>query len=300
MLKGVPRDISRALSESSVEPVHSVTWVSVSAPRAWLVCLSLSVVSQILRRRASRILLRQRQRNDPCGDAIAQGAALLGRAQAHRRHDAEVERVEIDTPAAAQVAGQRSARGGENHVVEAAPESPPDLPDASDRHRPPVDAPIGTHRLIEGCRRRDAGAGGEQPGQRAHPLGEVVAGIVFVARQTHCVRREVDRRPQHPGDLVDTELQGARHRPRHPGRRDLHLLERLGRQQLGEQLCARDPIHHAVVHLRDEGESIPLEPLDEPQLPERLSRSSCCENTRPTSRFSCRSSPGLGSAVWRT
>ena len=30
-----------------------------------------------------------------------------------------------------------------------------------------------------------------------------------------------------------------------------------------------------------------------------LERSSCCEKTRPASRFSCASPPGSGSAVWR-
>ena len=65
------------------------------------------------------------------------------------------------------------------------------------------------------------------------------------------------------------------------------------------QLDASDPVDHAVMHLGDEREVVRLHALDDPHLPERLPRSSCCDMMRPASRLSWRTSPGCGRWVWR-
>ena len=41
-------------------------------------------------------------------------------------------------------------------------------------------------------------------------------------------------------------------------------------QQRREQIDARDAVDHAVVHLADQCGAIALDPLDDPQLPERF------------------------------
>jgi hypothetical protein len=45
---------------------------------------------------------------------------------------------------------------------------------------------------------------------------------------------------------------------------------RVDPQRGGPHLHAADPVHHAVVHLRDDGEAVALHPIDEPRLPQRL------------------------------
>ncbi len=98
----------------------------------------------------------------------------------------------------------------------------------------------------------------------------MVAGVVLVPGEAREGRSDLPGRTEHARHLADAEGDAARNRPGIPARGRLGLLHGLGGQQGGDELGAGDAVHHAVVDLRDDGEAVALEALDDPELPQRL------------------------------
>src|SRR5262249_36783382 len=124
----------------------------------------------------SGILLVERYRYHPRRDAITEPAALLGGADADRRHDAEIEMLRMHA-ATLEKAADGTGDGGQNDVVQGPAHDILRRLHASEVHCQPVEAAMRADWLVERRRRGAPEARAERVAHRPEPSAHVRAGI---------------------------------------------------------------------------------------------------------------------------
>ena len=212
--------------------------------------------------------LGQRQRHEPGRDAVAQRAALVGFADAHRRHYAEVQARHIHAPILEE-APHCAGDHGQHHIVERAAQAAAHELQIGQRQRPPIEAAVGADALIQRRRRGRAQRNADGFGRRPQPHQNFAPRIPRFAQQR--ARVAEGQQPPRGAALQFSAQQFQRRRrgARGKGRRFHNLAGGVGRQNHIQQIHAGYAVYHAVVRLADEGEAVAGQPLHHPQLPER-------------------------------
>src|SRR5436190_2566369 len=218
-----------------------------------------------------RLVAPDRQRRHHRRDPVAEGAALEIGADAHRNHRLELEAVGV-LALAAQMASQRAGDRRQHDVVDGPAELVLDRLQVGQLGAYPGKAAVGADWLVVGAAR---GGVDPRPGHRADPDGGLSGALQQAARAAYGgAGRAGDLGGNgRPLDEGLAEKLGPRgQRPRQPAVAGVRRRGRLGRcvEQHGDDVHARDPVDERVMGLGQDGEAATLEPLDQPQLPERL------------------------------
>jgi hypothetical protein len=218
------------------------------------------------------VVVAHRQRRHHRRDLVAQGAARLVGAHAHRHHRLQLESLHL-LATAAQVAAQRAGDRCQHHVVDRPAERVLDRLDVGERQPHPGEAPVRANRRVvralgrgvhpgprhraDPGERRDGGARdpprrAERGAHAAHDLGRDGGALDQRLGQQLCPRRQWARQP----------ALGRLGRRRRVGR---------GVEQDARDVDPGDPVDQRVVGLRQHREAVAaLEPVHDPHLPQRL------------------------------
>jgi hypothetical protein len=216
-----------------------------------------------LRETLHRVGLPDRKLEDPLVHVIARAV----RGNRHRCADAEIQCGGIDE-ALLQERAHRARDRRQDHVVDRAAELAVHANGLLQRHDHVGEAAVRADASVERGLERRTDRVAEHARQGACPHLDLVAQALGLAREGAQSRHRLPRQPELADDLVHDELELRWHGTRTVGRRfglggvDLRRQERL------QQLLARGGVHQCVVGLEDHREAIPLQPLEDPALPE--------------------------------
>jgi hypothetical protein len=224
--------------------------------------LALSIVS----------IIGDRKRDDQAGDLVSEPAALRIGPRAHRAGGAEVEVLLLALGNAPQLEKMPdgSRRSGKHHVVHRSAELLLHALHRVEVQGEPVEASVRTDGPVERRLRRE----------RRQCVAGLAEAREHVPRPLEGLARLADRpehgvaqceRCAHPfPQRVPQQLVPLRCRAWQPGGARVEHLRRFRSEQRLQQIDPRDAVDHAVVILRHEREAIPVQAVDDPQLPERL------------------------------
>ena len=186
-------------------------------------------------------------------------------------HRLELQAVGV-LAAPAQVLAERARHGGEHDVVDRAAQRVLDRLDVAQVGAHPGEAPMRSDVLVVRARGRRVEP---RPGHGPNSDGGV-------ARPGEDAARAAQNGTYRPSDLardrrafeqrLREQLRAAGKRARKPALTAVGGGCRLARgvEQNRQDVDARDAVHECVVGLREHGEAVVLETLDQPDLPERL------------------------------
>ena len=285
--------VGGAKPESSVS-----TW----APTAWPPCFSPLSSSRTMSSRASGSWHHTGQRGHHGRHAVAEVAALHVGAHAHRDHGLQLEAVG-DLAAAAQVAAEGAGHGGQHHVVDRAAERVLDGLDVAQLGAHPGEAAVGPDGRVVGARRGRVEA---RPGHRAHAHRGIAKrrSAPAAARGTRPARSGPPRPAPWPARAAPRRAAWCRSgagaaasaRPRPAGPTGSGEAS----NSTETMSMPETPSTSAWWVLASRAKRSSSSPSTIQISQSGLSRSSCCEKTRPARSISWRSEPGAGSAVART
>ncbi len=193
------------------------------------------------------------------------GRSLVGAAHRYRHHGDE-RPVRLVT-AFSQPRPERARAQRQDHVVDGAPRRVLDRLHPAQRHRLEPEAAVGGEGVVEngaGRGERQRGGGGVGGGE---PVAQLQRHLDGVADRSHGHGRLLGERPQSVAEHfgVGGDAVG------NPGCGGLGLGVTVGRdvEQGHHQLFATRAVDGGVVHLGDEPDEAPLDPVDDPRLPQR-------------------------------
>ena len=183
-------------------------------------------------------------------------------------HDAEVDVLGPDL-AADQQPPDRSGHDGEDHIVEGPSEQLTDRLDVRQVHGDPVEAAMRPDLPVDRCRGRRPQRAAERRCETARGRQQLTAHIPCLADRVTGTAQCAHRSRCPAESFANHQLHARGSRARHERRGLDNALILARRHQHAHDIDAGDAVDHAVMNLRDHRESIVLESLDKPHLPQR-------------------------------
>lgn len=128
---------------------------------------------------------------------------------------------------------------------------------------------MGSDRAVQRELRRSAQACPQRLDHGDAATAQRPEGTAGVAHQRPELASRGEHRAGAVGDLFEGEPQRRGDGPGRPRGRLRDRFVGVGAEEPGHQAHARRAVHHAVVHLGEQGEAVALQALDDPHLPER-------------------------------
>ena len=157
----------------------------------------------------------------------------------------------------------------ENDVVQGATQFPSDFLHIREFEGDPIESPMRSDGLVEGSLRNLPKGPSERFKQGARTDGQFLARVLRLPKKSLGISDNLTGQGKPSRPLVPKKLEGAGGRAGFENGRSRDFLLRVNTHQDVHQVHPGNSIDHAVVDLGNERETVSLQPLDDPHLPQR-------------------------------